>query len=435
MQGKLDFASEEPNVVGRRAAGSSEAEGDQTVPPTPDELEGKVHFVTTAPTLTLLNHHPLLEEFLHEALVKKDYLRQVPFLTWGLQGPGPVLPDAPGRITQTPRANLPNQDDLPVFSDLTTSLTVPATAPVTMTSPTALVGEKAKARDAERTPEMVKPAFTEELLTTAAGRVAPWAEPQPAGPETNSASALTEPPITPSPAISQAALTNPGQATTDMVVSNTTTAITPTAWFVSPQVPGPALPRAKEPEPEAAATATVSGDDEETTTTTIITTTTITTVQVPAPCNWNLTGPEGSLESPEPVSSPYDSLDCTYTISGYPGYGVEIKVLNISLSEGETVTMETFGGAEPVVLANESFLMRGQVIRSPTNRVSVRFRSPQPASPGTFRFRFQEPTSSPQCESHPTHHMQPPRPQAQHRSPPTSCSVSRPRLADGRGGP
>uniref|UniRef100_A0A8C3XSX7 Seizure related 6 homolog n=1 Tax=Chelydra serpentina TaxID=8475 RepID=A0A8C3XSX7_CHESE len=108
-----------------------------------------------------------------------------------------------------------------------------------------------------------------------------------------------------------------------------------------------------------------------------------------APCNWNLTGPEGSLESPEPVSSPYDSLDCTYTISGYPGYGVEIKVLNISLSEGETVTMETFGGVEPVVLANESFLMRGQVIRSPTNLVSVRFRSPQPARPGTFCFRFQ----------------------------------------------
>uniref|UniRef100_A0A8C4XZI0 Seizure related 6 homolog n=1 Tax=Gopherus evgoodei TaxID=1825980 RepID=A0A8C4XZI0_9SAUR len=286
-------------MVGRKAAGSSEAEGDQTVPPTPDELEGKVHFVTTAPTLTLLNHHPLLEESLHEAMAKKDYLRQVPFLTWGLGGPGPVLPNVPGRITQTPRASLPDQDDLPVFSDLTTSLTVPATAPVTMTSTTALVGDKAEARDTERTPEM--------------------------------------------------------------------------------------------PRPEAATTATVSGDDEETTTTTTITTTTITTVQVPgeAPCSWNLTGPEGSLESPEPVSSPYDRLDCTYTISGYPGYGVEIKVLNISLSEGETVAMETFGGAEPVVLANESFLMRGQVIRSPTNRVSVQFRSPQPASPGTFRFRFQ----------------------------------------------
>nr|XP_042714024.1 seizure protein 6 homolog [Chrysemys picta bellii] len=390
LQGQArDFASEEPNVVGRKAAGSSEAEGDQTVPPTPDELEGEVRFVTTAPTLTLLNHHPLLEEFLHEALAKKDYLRQVPFLTWGLGGPGPVMPDVPGRITETPRANLPNQDDLPVFSDLTTSLTVPATAPVTMTSTTALVGEKAEARDAERTPEMVKPAFTAELLTTAAGHMAPWAEPRTASPESNSASVPTEPPITPAPAISQAALPNLGQATATMVTSNTPTAITPTARFVSPRAPSPALPRAKEPRTEAATTATVSGDDEETTTTTIITTTTITTVQVPAPCNWNLTGPEGSLESPEPVSSPYDSLDCTYTISGYPGYGVEIKVLNISLLEGETVAMETFGGAEPVVLANESFLMRGQVIRSPTNRVSVRFRSPQPASPGSFRFRFQ----------------------------------------------
>ncbi|XP_050785212.1 seizure protein 6 homolog isoform X1 [Gopherus flavomarginatus] len=390
LQGQArDFASEEPNLVGRKAAGSSEAEGDQTVPPTPDELEGKVHFVTTAPTLTLLNHHPLLEEFLHEALAKKDYLRQVPFLTWSLGGPGPVLPNVPGRITQTPRANLPDQDDLPVFSDLTTSLTVPATPPVTMTSTTALVGDKTEARDTERTPEMVKPAFTADLLTTAAGRVAPWAEPRPAGPETNSTSVPTEPPITHAPAISQATLPNPGQATTAMVTSNTPTAITPTARFVSPRTPGPALTRAKEPRPEAATTATVSGDDEETTTTTIITTTTITTVQVPAPCSWNLTGPEGSLESPEPVSSPYDSLDCTYTISGYPGYGVEIKVLNISLSEGETVAMETFGGAEPVVLANESFLMRGQVIRSPTNRVSVQFRSPQPASPGTFRFRFQ----------------------------------------------
>ncbi|XP_044849986.1 seizure protein 6 homolog isoform X3 [Mauremys mutica] len=390
LQGQArDFASEEPNVVGRKAAGSSEAEGDQTVPPTPDELEGEVRFVTTAPTLTLLNHHPLLEEFLHEALAKKDYLRQVPFLTWGLGGPGPVLPSVPGRITQTPRANLPDQDDLPVFSDLTTSLTVPATATVTMTSTTALVGEKAEARDTERTQEMVKPAFTAELLTTAAGRVAPWAEPRPAGPETNSASVPTEPPITHAPAISQAALPIPGQATAAMVTSNTPTAITPTAPFVSPRTPGPALPRAKEPGTEAATTATVSGDDEETTTTTIITTTTITTVQMPAPCSWNLTGPEGSLDSPEPVSSAYDSLDCTYTISGYPGYGVEIKVLNISLSEGETVAMETFGGAEPVVLANESFLMRGQVIRSPTNRVSVRFRSPQPASPGTFRFRFQ----------------------------------------------
>lgn len=47
----------------------------------------------------------------------------------------------------------------------------------------------------------------------------------------------------------------------------------------------------------------------------------------PAPCNRTLAGPEGWLVSPEPAGAPYDSsLDCTYTISVYPGYGVEIKV-------------------------------------------------------------------------------------------------------------
>uniref|UniRef100_A0A8D2LQL2 Seizure related 6 homolog n=1 Tax=Varanus komodoensis TaxID=61221 RepID=A0A8D2LQL2_VARKO len=65
------------------------------------------------------------------------------------------------------------------------------------------------------------------------------------------------------------------------------------------------------------------------------------------------------------------------------------QVQNISLGEGETVTVETLGGAEPVALANESFLMRGQVIRGPTNQVAVRFQSPTPATPGNFQFLFE----------------------------------------------
>ncbi|XP_067422011.1 seizure protein 6 homolog [Emydura macquarii macquarii] len=308
--------------------------------------------------------------------MKKDYLRQVPFLTWGLGGPGPVLPDTPGPVTQTPMANLPNQDDLPMFSNLTPSPTGPALAPVTTTGTTALGWEKAEAGDSSRPLAM-------ERLTTAAGRMA---EHRPAVPETEPPSVPTEPPATPPPAFSPAALPIPAQAT---ATSDTPTAVAPTARLVSLWAPSPALPQAKEPGTQATTAATVSRDDEETTTTTIITTTTITTVPVPAPCSWNFTGPEGSLESPEPASSPYDSLDCTYSISGYPGYGVEIKVENISLLEGETVAVETFGGPEPLVLANESFLMRGQVIRSPINRVSVRFQSPRPASPGTFHFRFQ----------------------------------------------
>ncbi|KAM8797289.1 seizure protein 6 homolog [Eudromia elegans] len=90
------------------------------------------------------------------------------------------------------------------------------------------------------------------------------------------------------------------------------------------------------------------------------------------------------------VGTPHaGSLDCTYSISVYPGYGVEIKVQNVSLAPGETLTVEGAGGPEPALLANESFLQRGQVIRSPANLVTVRFQSPQPQRPGTFRFHFQ----------------------------------------------
>lgn len=71
------------------------------------------------------------------------------------------------------------------------------------------------------------------------------------------------------------------------------------------------------------------------------------------------------------------------------------QVQNISLLEGEAVTVETVGGAEPVVLANESFLLRGQVIRSPSNQVAVRYQSPAPARAGAFRFRFQGKGRSP----------------------------------------
>uniref|UniRef100_A0A8C0ESR0 Seizure related 6 homolog n=1 Tax=Bubo bubo TaxID=30461 RepID=A0A8C0ESR0_BUBBB len=80
------------------------------------------------------------------------------------------------------------------------------------------------------------------------------------------------------------------------------------------------------PEPHTGA-AVVPGDEEGTTTTSTITTTTVTTLQGPVPCNRTLAGPEGWLVSPEPAGVPYDgSLDCTYTVSVYPGYGVELKV-------------------------------------------------------------------------------------------------------------
>ncbi|MBN3319915.1 SEZ6 protein, partial [Atractosteus spatula] len=131
--------------------------------------------------------------------------------------------------------------------------------------------------------------------------------------------------------------------------------------------------------------------DEETTTTTIITTTIITTMQTPVPCNSNFTAPEGYIESPRPSSVwYYSSVDCTYSVTSFLGYGVEIQVLNVSLSEGETVTLEDLGGREPSVLANESILTKGLVVRSWSNQIAIRFQSEQQPRPGSFLLRYQE---------------------------------------------
>ncbi|ROK28207.1 Seizure protein 6 [Anabarilius grahami] len=71
----------------------------------------------------------------------------------------------------------------------------------------------------------------------------------------------------------------------------------------------------------------VSGDlDDETTTSTIITTTVITTMQTSAPCSTNFTSPGGYIETPQQARSWYNTnVDCTYTVTVYMGYGVEIQ--------------------------------------------------------------------------------------------------------------
>uniref|UniRef100_A0A8B9TTL9 Seizure related 6 homolog n=1 Tax=Anas platyrhynchos TaxID=8839 RepID=A0A8B9TTL9_ANAPL len=295
------------NGLQGKAGESSEAEGDPTALPTPAEREAEARFVSTAPTLKLLNHHPLLEDLLHEAFLKKDYLAQAPFPP---ALPGPILPADALR---------------------------PAPGPPAPRSP-------------PRAPALPRAAFPTAPLTTPAERPGPWGEPWGVTPGADPS---------PSPTVGSGS--------------------SPAAPSKVPTTPGTSLGGTG-----------VSGDEEGTTTTSTITTTTVTTLQGPAPCNRTLAGPEGWLVSPEPAGAPYDSsLDCTYTISVYPGYGVEIKVHNISLAEGETLTVESAAGLEPAVLANESFLLRGQVIRSPANLLTLRFQSPQPASPGSYRFHYQ----------------------------------------------
>ncbi|KAL0973324.1 hypothetical protein UPYG_G00201950 [Umbra pygmaea] len=133
----------------------------------------------------------------------------------------------------------------------------------------------------------------------------------------------------------------------------------------------------------------VSSDlDDETMTTTITTTTIITSVHNPVPCSSNLTAPEGYIAQPS-SSQHYFSVDCTYTVTAFTGYGIEIQVINMSLYEGERMTFQDLWGGEPSVLANESILMRGLVVRSRSNQITIHFHSQRQSQPGSFLLRYQ----------------------------------------------
>ncbi|KAK5900327.1 hypothetical protein CgunFtcFv8_025292 [Champsocephalus gunnari] len=81
---------------------------------------------------------------------------------------------------------------------------------------------------------------------------------------------------------------------------------------------------------------------------------------------------------------------CTYTVTVYTGYGVELQVKSVNLSEGELLSIR---GADergaPLVLANHTLLVEGQVIRSPTNQLSVYYRSAPESSMGLFQLHYQ----------------------------------------------
>ncbi|KAI1884670.1 hypothetical protein AGOR_G00228810 [Albula goreensis] len=138
--------------------------------------------------------------------------------------------------------------------------------------------------------------------------------------------------------------------------------------------------------PEALATARgdvmTSVPAEEETRTSLITTTTVTTVQTPVQCGASFSGMEGTIESPDSHSSSSTfppSLECTYSITVYPGYGVEIQVKRVSLSKEETLTILGLGGTGPELLANETFMKEDLVIRSSTNQVQIQYGCPKPA--------------------------------------------------------
>lgn len=78
------------------------------------------------------------------------------------------------------------------------------------------------------------------------------------------------------------------------------------------------------------------------------------------------------------------------------------QVLNVSVLEGERVTVEDTGGREPFILANESVLMRGLVLRSWSNQISIRFHSDQQHhNAGVLLLHYQGESPSLRCTDKP----------------------------------
>ncbi|XP_033503568.2 seizure 6-like protein isoform X1 [Epinephelus lanceolatus] len=108
-------------------------------------------------------------------------------------------------------------------------------------------------------------------------------------------------------------------------------------------------------------------------------------------CMVNFSDPEGYIDSTDDPPLPDGTfLHCTYTVTVYTGYGVELQVKSVNLSEGEQLSIR---GADErgalLVLANHTLLVEGQVIRSPTNTLSVYYRSAPEASMGIFQLHYQ----------------------------------------------
>ncbi|XP_062870011.1 seizure 6-like protein [Trichomycterus rosablanca] len=108
-------------------------------------------------------------------------------------------------------------------------------------------------------------------------------------------------------------------------------------------------------------------------------------------CKINFSDPEGYIDSLDDPPLPDGMfLQCTYTVNVYNGYGVELQVKSVNLSEGEQLSIRGLDEeGELLVLANQTLLVEGQVIRSPSNTISVFYRSSPLGGMGTFQLHYQ----------------------------------------------
>uniref|UniRef100_A0A8C3B267 Seizure related 6 homolog n=1 Tax=Cyclopterus lumpus TaxID=8103 RepID=A0A8C3B267_CYCLU len=313
--------------------------------------------------MNIPNHRPVLKGLLlHEHLLTRDFQEDQHFFK--RDGSVSAYSTMPGSRSasdaEDPVTQLVPHKDAPAFSDIATTATVAATSPLTTFSPSTprppmSVPQKksSKTRGADKV-EPTTDSFTTQVTPNNRDSVASISS-QRSQPQIWSA-----PPVEATPAPSSMRMEE-GEASEATLKKKTS--------------PDHRLPNLTSREKGA-----------NTTSTTVITT--ITTMQTAGrhPCSLNFTDPEGNIEILQQLDS---GAECNYLVTVYLGYGIEVQVLNVSSLEGEQVTVEDTGGREPFILANGSVLMRGLVLRSWSNQISIRFRSVQQHNFGSLLLHYQ----------------------------------------------
>ncbi|XP_062263072.1 seizure protein 6 homolog isoform X2 [Platichthys flesus] len=312
--------------------------------PTQD-TEGEVHLVTTASPMNIPNHRPVLKGMLfHEHLLTRDFQGDQHFFM--RDGSVAGYPTMPGSMSALDTGDAATQvvphEDAPAFSDIASTATQAATPSLTTFTPTPPRPPLSLPKEKPSGVNMAQP--TTDYLTT---QVTP----------SNRGSGGGNYPVV---------------APLSTKMEKDEARETPLKHKSSSDRPLTKITEVTRVE----ATTTMS--------TTIITTTTIT--QTSEPCSLNFTEPEGNIEILQQLDS---RAECNYLITVYLGYGIEVQVLNVSVLEGERVTVEDTGGREPFILANETVLMRGLVLRSWSNQISLRFRSDQQHNSGFLLLHYQ----------------------------------------------
>ncbi|KAM7374108.1 hypothetical protein PAMP_006785 [Pampus punctatissimus] len=320
------------------------------------DTESEVHLVTTASPLNSPNHRPVLKGLLlHEHLLTRDFQGDQHFFR--RDGSVAAYPTMPGSLSASdagdPVTQLVPHEDAPAFSDVATTATAAATSPLTTFSPTTprpsmFFPEKKSSKDKTTGVDKVEP--TTDSLTT---QVTP-----------NNRGSVTE--------------SNP-------VASTSSQRNWPRSAFPVEATLAPSSVRMEKGEAKETILKNNQVGGTTMTSTSVITTTTITTMQTSESCSLNFTDPVGNIEILQQSDS---GAECNYLVTVYLGYGIEVQVLNVSVLEGEQVTVEDTGGREPFILANESVLMRGLVLRSWSNQISIRFRSDQQHNSGFLLLHY-----------------------------------------------